>query len=69
MLKRPLNGSQGAVVLDLLAAHDHRSIRRYRDTGGDGEGGVWDPTDDVVVDGGRDCGDEALGDSAEEGRV
>lgn len=48
-LKGPLNSVGGAVVLDLLAAHDHGNARRDGNAGGDGEGGVRDAADDVVT--------------------
>lgn len=66
-----LDGAGGAVVLHLLAAHDHRDGAGEGDAGGDGEGGVGNAADEV--DGGGNGsgggGIEEVGDAGEEGRV
>lgn len=69
LLKGALNSLGRAVVLDLLAAHEHGDIGGDGDAGGDGEGGVGDAADDVVAGGGRDGGGNGLGDMSEQGRV
>lgn len=68
-LERPLYNLSRAVVLNLLAAHEHGNVRRHGDAGGNGEGGVGDAADDVVVGGGRDGGGEGPGDLGEQRRV
>lgn len=68
-LKRPLNSVGGAVVLNLLAAHDHRNARSDGNASGDGESGVGDAAYDVVASRGRDGSDETAGELAEEGRI
>lgn len=69
LLERPLNSLSSAVVLDLLAAHEHGDIRRDGDAGGDREGGVGNAADDVIAGGGGDGGSNCLGDLTEQGRV
>lgn len=68
-VKGALDGLGGSVVFDLLAAHDHRDGGGHRDSGGDGEGGVGNAANDIIVGGGRDGGDKGLGDLTEESGV
>lgn len=68
-LKGALNNLGGAVVLDLLAAHNHGNIGIDRNASGNGKGGVGNSADDIIRDGGREGGGERQGDLAEEGRV
>ncbi len=49
-----LDGLGGAVVLDLLAAHEHGDMVGDGDAGGDWESGVRDAAYDVVGGGGRE---------------
>lgn len=69
LLKRPLDSLSGAVVLDLLPAHEHGNIGSHGYAGSDGEGGIGDAADDVVAGGGGDGGGDCLGDLTEQGRV
>lgn len=65
-----LDGLAGAVLLDLLAAHEHGDGVGDGDAGGDGERRVGDPAEEVELgSGGGDGGEEELGDVVEEGRV
>lgn len=56
-LEDAFDGLGGAVVLDLLAAHEHGEVIGGADAGGDWEGGVGDAADEVVARGGGDGGD------------
>ena len=67
--KGALNGFGSAIVFNLFASHEHGYIVGDGDTGGNGEGGVWNTANDVIPSGGRESGNEGLGDLPEKCRV
>jgi len=68
-LKRALDGLGSAVVLDLLAAHEHRHIVDRGEAGSNRKGGIGHAADEVVGGGARDDGGECTGNLAEKFRV
>lgn len=68
-LKCTLDGLGSAVLLDLLAAHEHRHIVGRGEAGSNWKGSVGDAADKVVGGGARYNGGEGTGNLAEKCRV